>query len=259
MQLTAVTRKVSPTISNCELSFQSRQPIEVAKAVAQHEAYENCLEKLGLRIVSLPAEPDLPDSVFVEDAAVAVDELAIIPVMGATSRRSETRSMAEALSRYRPLKFLVEPATLDGGDVLRFDRALFVGLSRRTNREAISQLTDLLHPYDYRIEPIEVTGCLHLKSACSYVGNQTLLINRSWIDSKPFRGFQLIDVPPEEPDAANALLVKDVVIIPASFPKTRAVLEKQGFQVQTIDLSELQKAEAGVTCGSVIFNDDPAS
>lgn len=256
MQLTAITRQVSSSINNCELSFHARQPIDVAKAIAQHKAYQDCLAELDVRIVSLPAEPELPDAVFVEDPAVVVDEVAVISIMGAPSRRPEARSLVGPLSRYRSIKFLVEPATLDGGDVLRVGRLIFVGLSQRTNREGVVQLGDLLRPYDYQVQPIEVKGCLHLKSACSYIGNATVLINRSLIDAERLRGFELIDVPDEEPAGGNALLVKDVVIIPASFPKTRALLERRRFRVRTLDLSELQKAEAGITCTSLIFNNE---
>ena len=259
MPLTAIVREVSSSINDCELSFHARQPIDVARAIAQHKAYQDCLAELGVRIVSLPAEPGLPDAVFVEDPAVVVDEVAIISNLGAPSRRPETSSLANVLLRYRPLKFLTEPATLDGGDVLRIGRSVFVGLSRRTNRDGIDQLGDLLGAYDYQVQPVEVRGCLHLKSACSYIGNDTVLVNRSWIDAEPLSGFELLDVPEEESAAANALLLNDVVIIPASFPKTRALLEKRGFRVRTIDVSELQKAEAGVTCTSLIFNDETQS
>ncbi len=253
MPLTAIVREVSSSINDCELSFHARQPIDVARAIAQHHAYRDCLTELGVRIVSLPAEPTLPDAVFVEDPAVVVDEVAIISNMGAPSRRSEIVSLANALSRYRPLKFLAEPATLDGGDVMRIGRSIFVGLSRRTNRDGITQLSDLLGPFGYQVEPVEVRGCLHLKSACSYVGNNTVLVNRSWIEAEPLSRFQLLDVPEEEPAAANALLLNDVIIMPASFPKTRALVEKRGLRVRPIDVSELQKAEAGVTCTSLIF------
>ena len=252
--LTAITRAVSASITDCELSFHARQPIDVAKVIAQHKAYQDCLAELGVRIVSLPAEPELPDAVFVEDPVVVVDEVAVISIMGAPSRRPEARTLTDALSRYRPLKFLREPATLDGGDVVRIGRRVFAGLSQRTNREGVSQLRDLLQAFDYEVQPVEVRGCLHLKSACSYIGNDTVLINRAWIDAERFRGFKLLDVPDEEPAAANALLVNDVVIVAASFPKTRALLEQRGFCVRTMDLSELQKAEAGVTCTSLIFN-----
>ena len=254
MPLTAITREVSSSINDCELSFHGRQQIDVTKAIAQHKAYQDCLTYLGAKIVSLPCEPALPDAVFVEDTALVLDEVAVIANMGAPSRRPEARSLAEALSHYRPRKFLVEPATLDGGDVLRIDRSIFVGLSRRTNREGIEQLSELLRPYGYQVQPVDVRGCLHLKSACSYLGDNTILVNRSWIDAERLRGFELLDVPEEEPAAANVLLLNVIVIMPASFPRTRALLETRGFRVRTIDVSELQKAEAGVTCCSLVFN-----
>jgi dimethylargininase len=253
--LIAITRQVSPSINNCELSFHERQPIDVARAIAQHEAYQDCLRELGVRVVSLPAEPELPDAVFVEDPALVFDEVAIISVMGAPSRRAEAKSLAEALSNYRPIKFLTEPATLDGGDVMCAGRKVFVGLSLRTNREGVAQLRDVLEPYDYVVQPVDVRGCLHLKSACSYLGKGAVLVNRAWIDAEPLHEVELIDVPAEEPAAANALLVNDVEVLPDSFPKTRALLEGRGFPVRAIDVSELQKAEAGVTCTSLIFND----
>lgn len=254
MPLTAVVREVSSSINDCELSFHARQPIDVARAMAQHRAYQDCLAEMGVRIVSLPAEPELPDAVFVEDPAIVTDEVAIISNPGAPSRRPEANSLANVLSRYRPLRFIAGPATLEGGDVLRIGRSVFGGISRRTNREGIDQLSELLGAYDYQVRAIEVRGCLHLKSACSYVGHDTLLVNRSWIDTEPLSDFKLLDVPEDESSAANALLLNDVVIMPASFPRTRALLEKRGFRVRTLDMSELQKAEAGVTCTSLIFN-----
>lgn len=252
--LTAITRAVSPSIDDCELTFHLRQQIDVARAASQHHAYEECLRELGVRVISLPAEPALPDSVFVEDAAIIVDELAIMTFMGAVSRRGETESLARALSEYRPIKYMQSPATLDGGDVMRIGRALYVGASSRTNAEGASQLRGLLAPFDYQVRAVEVTGCLHLKSACTYIGRNSILINRAWIDAAQLESFELVDVPTEEPNAANALLVGDVVVMPDSFPQTRAMLEGRGFNVRAVDVSELQKAEGGVTCKSLIFN-----
>ena len=258
--LTAITRQVSSSIDRCELTFHAKEPIDVAKAIAQHEAYEECLRQLGARIVSLPAEPNLPDAVFVEDAAIVVDEVAVIPVMGAESRRPETESLARALSVYRPLKFMQAPATLDGGDVMRIRRRIFVGASSRTNDEGIAQLRAALAEFNYEVTAVDVRQCLHLKSGCSYVGRNSILVNREWVDVTQLAGFELIDVPPSEPGAANALLIEDVVIVPSAFPKTIAILEARGFIVKAIDVSEFQKAEGGVTCKSIIFNaDDPDS
>jgi len=272
--LTAITRQVSPSINRCELTFHAKEPIDLAKAIAQHEAYEECLRSLGARVVSLEAEPDLPDAVFVEDAAIVVDEVAVIPVMGAASRRPETESLARALSVYRPLKFMRAPATLDGGDVMRIGRRVFVGASSRTNVEGIAQLQAALSPFDYEVIAVDVRHCLHLKSGCSYVGQNSILVNRELADVTPLAGFELIDVPASEPGAANVLLiegviddakegvirgpgedaVKDVLIVPSTFPQTIALLETRGFNVRAIDVSEFQKAEGGVTCKSIIFN-----
>jgi dimethylargininase len=244
---------VSPSINACELTFHDQQPIDVAKAAAQHSAYEDCLRRLGAAVIRLPLEPDLPDAVFVEDAALVVDEVAVIPLMGAMSRRPETVSMAAMLRAYRPLRYLEPPATLDGGDVLRVERRLFVGLSSRTNREGIAQLGAHLAPFGYTVQAVAVTGCLHLKSACTYVGRNALLINRGWIDASEFAGFDFVDVPVNEPGAANALLINETVIMPSAFPQTIALLEERGFTVCPVDVSEFQKAEGGVTCKSVIF------
>jgi len=252
--LIAITRQVSPNINHCELSFHERRPIDLRKAVEQHETYQRLLSELGLRIAELAKEPDLPDSVFVEDPAVVVEEIAVISRMGAISRRAEADSLAQELSKYRRLEFLTEPATLDGGDVMRIGQNIFVGESARTNREGIEQLSSILRPYGYDVRPVAVTGCLHLKSATSYVGDNRLLVNRSWIDSQMLSQFELIDVPVEEPNAANGLLVNEVVLLPESFPRTRALLERRGIQVRQVDMSELQKAEAGVTCCSLIFD-----
>ncbi|HEY4281499.1 MAG TPA: arginine deiminase family protein [Chthoniobacterales bacterium] len=253
MQLNAITREVSPSINQCELSFHSRAPIDVDKARAQHKEYETCLRGLGVKIHSLPAEPNLPDSVFVEDAALVFDELAVLPIMGASSRRPEITSLAETIARFRPINYLVAPGTLDGGDVLRAGKRVFVGLTKRTNAEAIDQLRNLLRPHGYTVDPVDVHNVLHLKSACSYIGNNTLLINRNLLNPDFFCEFELIDVPSQEPAAANALMINDVVIIPTSFPTTCTLLEAAGFAVRTLDISELQKAEAGVTCCSLIF------
>jgi dimethylargininase len=251
--LTAITRSVSPAIVRCELSFINRKPISLAVAQQQHHAYENLLAKLGARIISLPAEPDLPDSMFVEDPAIVLDELAVILPLGTETRRPEAVSLAQALSPFRKLEYVTLPGTLEGGDVLRISRKLFVGVTRRSNAEGIRQLAAILAPHNYQVISVPVTGCLHLKSAVTYLGRNTLLANRPWFDAAPFAGFEWIDVDPSEPHAANALALGGTVIFPAFFPRTRARLETHGFSVTSLDISELQKAESGLTCSSLLF------
>jgi dimethylargininase len=255
--LTAITRAVSPGIVHCELTFVARQPIDLATAEEQHRAYQALLEKCGARVISLPAEPALPDSMFVEDPAVVLDELAIIFPLGTATRRPEAASIAQALAKFRKLARVELPGQVEGGDVLRIERRLFAGLSSRTNAEGIRQLTPILAPYGYEVLSVAVTGCLHLKSAVTYIGRNTLLANRAWFDTKPFAGFAWIDVAPEEPHAANALAIGGTVIFPASFPRTRARLEARSFSVAPLDISELQKAESGLTCSSLLFDVRP--
>jgi dimethylargininase len=251
--LTALTRAVSPTMGSCELTYLPRQEINIAKAVAQHDGYKQCLGKLGVRVISLPAEPALPDAVFVEDPVVVVDEVAVIARMGAESRRKEADGLAEALAPFRQLRRMREPATLEGGDVLRVDRTILVGLSPRTNQAGVAQLAAELEPFGYKVRPVAVRGALHFKTACSYVGEGTLLVNRGWIDAAALDGYKLIDVASDEHWAANALRIGETVLMPAGFPRTEAILRRAGFQVQSLDVSELQKAEGSVTCLSVIF------
>ena len=251
--LTAITRAVSPAIVNCELSFLPRQPIDLQIAREQHHSYEQLLEKLGTRVVSLASEPDLPDSMFVEDPAIVLDELAVIFPLGTESRRREAASLAEAISKFRALEYVALPGNLEGGDILRIGRKLFVGVTKRSNAEGIRQLAAILAPHHYEVIPVPVTGCLHLKSAVTCLGRQTLLANRAWFDPAPFSGYDWIDVDPAEPHAANALALGNTIILPSSFPRTRARVEAQGFNVTPLDISELQKAESGLTCSSLIF------
>ena len=249
--LRALTREVSPAIINCELEFLDRQPIDLALAVEQHTQYQECLTELGAHVEILPSGPDMPDGVFVEDPAIVLDEIAVITRMGAVSHRREGETLARALAPHRELRHIVEPGTLEGGDVMRVGKTLYVGYSRRTNIAGIQQLAAMLHPLGYFVVPVEVRGCLHLKTACTYIGDDTVLANRAWMDADAFCSLKFLDVP--EPRGANALQIDDTVVMPAAFPKTRELLERSGFRVRAIDNSEMLKAEAGVTCTSLIF------
>lgn len=250
--LTAITRAVSPKLAECEISFQERLPIEVALAMQQHAAYQEALGELGARVIALPALADQPDCVFVEDPALVLDEVAIITRMGAESRRGESESLALAVSQYRELLRIEAPGTLEGGDVMRVGKTLYVGLSRRTNIAGLQQLAQLVAPFGYWVTPVEVRGCLHLKSACCHLGDGVVLANPAWLDLDAFCGVQFIDV--EEPHAANVLRVGETLLMPSSYPRTRALLGSRGFSVRTVDTSELIKADAGVTCMSLLID-----
>ena len=254
--LLALTREISPAIARCELTHLEREAIDVDLARAQHAAYETCLRDAGCRVERLAAGPDMPDSVFIEDAAIVFDEVAIITRPGAASRRAETAGVADALRKYRPLHRMEAPGTADGGDVLVVGRQVFVGRSRRTNDAGIDQMRRVLTPYGYEVAAIDVRGCLHMKSAATAVGDNLLLINPAWLPSSPsgpFASFDRIDVHPDEPSAANALRIGDQIIYPTSFPRTRERLERRGLRLATVEASEVAKAEGAVTCCSLIL------
>jgi dimethylargininase len=251
---TAITREVSPALAGCELSFVPRNPIDVALAREQHAAYCRALESLGCHVIQLPALADFPDSVFVEDVALVFDELAIATRPGVESRRGEGAAVHELLGSLRPLLRIEAPGTLDGGDVLRIGKRVFVGMSARSNEAGRAQLRELLAPYGYTVEGVATRGCLHLKSAVTQVADDTLLVNRAWLaDASPFAGCRIIDVDPGEAHAANAVRIGDALVYPDCFPKTRARLQAEGIRVTAIDVSELQKAEGAVTCCSLLL------
>jgi len=252
----AVTRAVSPTLADCELTHLPRQRIDVARAAAEHLAYEAALRTLGATVVRAPPAPDLPDAVFVEDTAIVLDEIAVIARPGAPSRRPETEAIAGLLQRYRTLARIEAPATLDGGDVLRVGRTLYVGVSSRSNREAVAALTGLLGPWDYRVVAVEVTGCLHLKSAVTEVGDGLLLANPRWVSAGRFAPLEVLPVSDAEPGAANALRIGDAVVFPAHHARTARRLEEAGVRVVPVPCVEIAKAEGGVTCCSLLFETD---
>ncbi len=251
---TAITREVSPALAGCELSFVPRSPIDVVLAREQHAAYCAALEGLGCDVIVLPALDAYPDSVFVEDVALVFDEVAIATRPGAESRRGEGDAVHELLGSLRPLLRIEAAGTLDGGDVLRIGRRVFVGMSARSNASGRTQLHDLLGPFGYKVEGVATRECLHLKSAVTQVAEDTLLVNPAWLaDASPFAGYRIIEVDPEEEHAANAVLVGDAILYPDCFPKTLARLRAEGINVTTVDVSELQKAEGAVTCCSLLL------
>jgi dimethylargininase len=249
----AVTRPVPGSLAHCELTHLSRVPIDVEVAAAQHRQYEEALRALGCALRNVPPAHDLPDSVFVEDVAIVLDEIAIITRPGAASRRPEREAVAAVLAEYRPLRSIAAPGTLDGGDVLRLGRTLYVGLSTRTNEDGAQQLARHVEPFGYGVEYVHTAGCLHLKSAATAVDSDRVLCNPAWVDPRAFRCVEIIEVDPAEPHAANVLRLGDTILCAASYGRTAADLKARGYSVSTVDVSELAKAEAGVTCCSLII------
>jgi dimethylargininase len=250
----AITRDVSEAITRCELTHLQREPIDFERAVAQHRAYCDRLQAKGFHLVRLPAG-DAPDGVFVEDTAVVLDEVAVITMPGASSRRAELPPIESALAPYRPLRRIQLPATLDGGDVLRFGRRLFVGRSTRTNPDGIEALRRATEEFGYTVEPVAVQECLHLKSAATALDDETLVVNPAWTSGTWLDAFRVVDVDPREPAAACILRVRDEVWAHPGFPRTFEAITRHGYRVVPMGISEFLKAEAGLTCKSLLFQD----
>ncbi len=249
----AITRSISPRFNECELTHIDRAPIDLDLARAQHQAYEQALQNLGVEVISLPAEADFPDSVFVEDTALVLDELALLTRPGADSRKPEVELIAQALTPYRTLARIEAPGTVDGGDILRLGKGIYLGLTTRSNQSAIQQMQTTLAPHGYTVSGVPVTGCLHLKSAVTQASADTLLINPAWVEKSRFPGWKFIEVDPSEPSAANIVLVPGGAIFPAHFPKTQMRLEQAGISLAIVPATEVAKAEGAVTCCSLLF------
>jgi len=250
----AFVRAVSAQLARCELSFLEREPIDVERARAQHAAYVSALTELGCRIEWLEALEANADGVFVEDTAVLAPEVGVITRPGAASRRGEVESVARALAARLPLAQVRAPATLEGGDVLKVGRAFYVGASARSNAAGVAQLAAALAPFGYTVESVPLHGCLHLKSAVTFIPPETLLVNPDWIDAARLRGAQqVVTVAPEEPYGANTLSLGGVTLVSAAYPRTRARLEAEGITTRTLEVGELHKAEAALTCLSLII------
>jgi dimethylargininase len=248
----ALVREVSDSIARCELTHLQREPIDPARARVQHAAYRAALVAAGCEVHEVAPLHDQPDAVFVEDCAVVLDELAIATQPGARSRRGEVESVAAALAVQRRVLRLSGAARLDGGDVLALGRTLFVGLSQRTNAEGVRQLRELAKPYGYDVETIAVEGALHLKTAVTRAGERLLLANPRWVDPRRFANWEIVEIDPSEPFAANVLRVGGATLGAAAFPRTNERLRARGVSLVEVDVSELAKAEGGVTCCALL-------
>lgn len=249
----ALVRLPSRSLAACELVHLPRQHIDLALATRQHRNYVAALEAAGVTVATLPELPDLPDAVFLEDVVLLLDEVAVLCRPGATSRLAEVAPIKPEIDRLRPTLAIQSPGTLEGGDILRLGHTLFVGASARTNREGVRQLRELVAPFGYAVKEVAVTGCLHLKTGVTSLGEGVLIANPGWIDGTAFGKFEILAVPAAEPWGANTLPINGRVLVAASAPRTAALLAARGLEAQAVDISELQKAEAGLTCLSVIY------
>jgi dimethylargininase len=252
----ALTHVPSPRMEHCQRTYVARVTIEPALVLRQHEEYCRVLRQCGAEVRVLEINRELPDCAFIEDTAIVLDEVAVLAPMGTTSRRAEPAGIEPELRKYRDIQRIEAPATIEGGDVLRVGRTLLVGLSSRTNRAGVSALEGLVGRYGYKIVPVLVHRCLHLKTACTALDEKRLLVNPAWLDVSALRGFELLHVPEEEPWAANVALVGSSVCIAADQVRTADRIRKFCSDVRTIDLSEFAKAEGGVTCLSLLLESE---
>lgn len=250
----ALTRRPACSLVNCEVGHVPREEIDLRPAFQQHEAYCRALRQMGVAVEVLPPEEEFPDSVFIEDNAIILDELAVVTSMGAPSRQGEPALLLPVLGRHRPLVTLSQPATIEGGDVLRMGKRLYVGVSSRTNRAGVEALRAIAEPLGYDVTPVGTRACLHLKTACTSLDDETLLVNPAWLDSDDLGAFRVLHVPAEEPFGANVLSLPGGVLVQASSPLTRELIESRGYATTCVDLGEFSKADAGPTCLSLFIS-----
>jgi len=251
--LLAMTHLPSPKLQECELTFVQSEPISLEKATLQHVAYCAMLERCGANVMVLDENLACPDSVFVEDPIIVFDEVAVLTSMGVASRRAESASMEKVFSKYRNVERIVLPAQIEGGDVLKVGKKIFVGESPRTNRDGIAALEAIIKPFGYEVISVSVTGCLHLKTGVTALDDQTVLINSNWLDADAFHGFTKVEVPENEPFGANVLKIGEILCMNEAFSESITLVKSLGYKVETVNISEFVKAEAGLTCMSVLF------
>lgn len=249
--LHALTRLPSPALPDCELTHIAREAIDLLRAEAQHAAYRAALAAAGAQVTVLPALGDCPDSCFVEDTAVILPELVIRTRPGALSRQGEVALIAPHLPADRPQVTIAAPGTLDGGDVLVVETDIFIGLTARSNAEAVAQVAGAAAPLGYRTTGVPLAGALHLKTAASALPDGRMLVNSDWLDPAIF-GRPWLASAPGEPFAANSLTVGGT-LFHAAGARTAALLADAGFAVLELDISEFAKAEAGLTCLSLVY------
>jgi dimethylargininase len=249
----AIVRNVPSSFHRAIRPAGSSEPIDTDLARQQHRLYCSALERLGLSLLAIASDDELPDCCYVEDAALVIGNKGIITAPGAAARRGETAAVEEMLGDHKEIHRIEGPATLDGGDVLRIDDRVYVGLSERTNEDAVEQLANLVAGDGYEVVAIEVRDILHLKSACTYLGGDVITWLPGHLEDPAFARYQKIAVPPREAHAANCLSVNGTVLIPTGAPETRARIEQAGFETVEIDISESSKTGGGLTCTSILF------
>jgi dimethylargininase len=250
----AIVRPPSATFPS-GITSSNLGPPDLALALDQHTSYCRTLERLGLSLVRLAADPDFPDSTFVEDTAIVTTRGAILTRPGAASRAGEVESVHAALIPWFPeLDGIVAPGTLDGGDVCDAGDHFFIGISGRTNAEGARQLAVWLTQRGFGASPIDIRGMpglLHLKSGLSWLGGRRLLAVADLARHEAFAGWEIVRVPDGEEYAGNCIRVADTLLVAQGFSATSALLGRLDYDVVTLEMSEYRKMDGGLSCLSV--------
>jgi dimethylargininase len=221
------------------------------KALEQHAAYCNALERCGVELTVLEADERYPDGCFVEDTSVVNSKVAVITHPGAEARRGEEAEISRVLSGFRTLETIKFPGTLEGGDILRAENHYYIGLSGRTNKEGARQLSAILAKYGFTSSEITVEAGLHLKSDIAYLGKGNFISTPAF--SKMVYPANTIILDQEESYSANCLMVNDFLLIPKGFPKSKTKLADLGYNIIELGMSEFRKMDGGLTCLSLLF------
>jgi dimethylargininase len=249
----AIVRDVPNTYDKCITTQLLRERINVESAKEQHGVYCKILEKLGLSLIRIKADDKLPDCCFTEDTAIVFEDKAIISCMGAKSRIGEAIEVKKTLIKYKRINKIKPPAAIEGGDVLKINKKVYIGLSGRTNQFGIQQVESLISDSGYEVIPVKIEGILHLKSACTYIGNDYVVLFPGHFDDKIFSEYKKIIVPKREAYSANCLSINGKVLVPKGYPLTKKLIENEGFETIEAEISEFRKGGGGLTCLSIIF------
>lgn len=249
----AVVRGLSANYDRCIKPDGHNNRIDLELTRKQHRLYGLTLLQLGLTLISVEADDNLPDCCFVEDTTIIAGAKAIITNMKSPSRALETVEVKKLLSNYKKIKEIAAPGFIDGGDVLKINNKIYIGLSERTNLQAAEQVNALVSDQGYEVIPVEIEGTLHLKTVCTYLGDGCIIMVPGHFDERIFAGYKKVIVPVEEAYSANCLAVNGKVVVPSGYPRTRECIAKEGFATVEVDISEFRKGNGGLTCLSVLF------
>jgi len=223
-------------------------------ALQQHQDYISALKECGLEVTILEADDSFPDSTFVEDVALMTPHCAILTNPGAKSRNGETLAMKPMLDKfYKAVETIKNPGTIDAGDIMMVADHFYIGLSDRTNANGAQQMIGFLEQYGLSGSTLTLTEVLHLKTGVVYLENNNLLACGEFLNKPEFEKFNILEVDEDESYAANSVWINGTVLVPAGFPKTKALIESQGYKTRAVDVSEFQKLDGGLSCLSLRF------